>query len=230
MSTLSQLRSRIYNEFTDAMDYIWKSPRLIESETKEELEKLDVYFPNDPDLAALRWRFESKRLEHAFPFLNSIGNLFGIMSLFEAYLLRIAKLLEDSSGVPIASTKGNGTDRLLKYLRSRGLSIDSIGLYPQVIAGVKIRNCLFHATGMLEWSKDSTEIRRIQSSGTYLSLDHRNRKTKSQREDEVRIISHALGERLQINNTYVWVLTYYLREFLTETCALADDQEGEGGT
>lgn len=230
MSAFSTISSTIYSDFNNAMDYIWKSPRLIENETKVELEKLDIYYPDAPDTAALRWHFESKRLDQVFPYLNSIGNLFGVMSLFEAYLVRIAKVIEDSSGAPISSTKGNGADRLLRYVRSQGIKIEDIGLYPQVVAGIKIRNCLFHATGMLEWSRDEEEIRRLQSSGTYLSREHRDRKVKSPREDEVRIVKHALGERLQVNNTYAWVLSYYLREFLIEVCSLADDLFGDDAT
>jgi hypothetical protein len=37
--------SRIYEEFNDASDFVWKAPRLIEMLTDEERGKLDSYFP-----------------------------------------------------------------------------------------------------------------------------------------------------------------------------------------
>ena len=45
---LDELATYARIEFEGVSDYIWKSPRLIEHETELELQKLPMYFPNDP--------------------------------------------------------------------------------------------------------------------------------------------------------------------------------------
>ena len=64
-----KIADRAYLEFTDVADYIWKSPRLIEHETKIETRKLKDYFPNNEEHAKLRWHFESNKLNSVFPYL-----------------------------------------------------------------------------------------------------------------------------------------------------------------
>jgi hypothetical protein len=84
---IDRIAESAYREFSNAADYVWKTPRFIEKEYNDELEKL----PDDEELARLRWRLESTKLKHVFPFLLATGNLFSVTSLFETYLLRLAK-------------------------------------------------------------------------------------------------------------------------------------------
>jgi hypothetical protein len=57
---LHALAHSAYSEFGDIADYVWKSPRLIEAETKLEIEKLKAYFPlsgsRDKDAQAIKFR------------------------------------------------------------------------------------------------------------------------------------------------------------------------------
>ena len=226
-SQLGKLAKQAHIEFTGVSDYVWKSPRLIEHETKLELEKLPAYYPNDPKTAELRWKLESKNLTRVFPYLIAVGNLFSVASLFETYLLLLGGKLQDHSGIPLESVKGQGITKLFNYFKSHGVFPNSVPLYEQVQAAIRIRNCLAHASGMLAWSRDDKELRRLQSSGAYLSPEHRDmRKSRGKAFDEILIMKSALGERLQVSNEYSFVVTSYLREYFIALCSVADEKLG----
>lgn len=204
-----------HREFSDAADYVWKTPRFIEKEFRDELQKL----PNDPKIARLRWHFESNKLNHVFPFLQATGNLFSVTSLFETYLLRLAKELEKITGNALHAVKGQGVQRIFNFLKACKIKPGSICLWPQIDAAIKIRNCLTHASGLLEWSRDDKELRRIVNSGTFLSKDNRKSYQKVYGNlDHVKIYASVFGDRIQISNTYAWISCAYYRDFLIELC------------
>ncbi|MFZ3091064.1 MAG: hypothetical protein WA240_10650 [Nitrospirota bacterium] len=217
-----KIADRAYREFTDVADYIWKSPRLIEHETKLEVQKLKNYFPNSEEHAKLRWHFESNKLNSVFPYLIAVGNTFSIMSLFESYLLIVAIELKKDTGIRTTSVSGSGINRIFNYFRSGGIDLEAIEPFHQIMAAIKIRNCLSHASGMLSWSKEEAELKRIQRSGMYLSKDHRVLRKKNGRDfDEVRITNSGFGERIQVDNMYAFVLASYLRDYLIGVCQSA---------
>lgn len=211
-----------YREFSDAADYIWKTPRFIGEEFKDEIQKL----PNDPKIAHLRWHFESKKLKHVFPFLLATGNLFSVTSLFEIYLLRLSKELEKIIGNDLRSLNGQGVQRVFKFLKTCGIKPDSIRLWPQIDAAIKIRNCLSHASGLLEWSRDEKELRRIVKSGNFLCKDNR----KGYQEvhgglDQVIIYASGFGDRIQISNNYAFLSCAYYRDFFIELCEKSKEHD-----
>jgi len=217
-----ELAGRAYREFTDVADFIWKSPRLIEQETELEVRKLRDYYLNDEKHAKLRWHFESNKLNKVFPYLIAVGNLFSIMSLFETYLLQLSIEIEKGTGVRVATVSGKGINRIFNFLKSVGVEIENIDLFHQVVAAVKIRNCLSHASGILSWSKEEKELKRIQKDGLYLSKHHREmRKSKDGEFDEVRVVVAGFGERLQVENMYAFLLASYLRDFFIGSCQAA---------
>ena len=65
----------------------------------------------------LRWRRESEKLTRVFPYLIAVGNLFSVVSLFESYLLLLGGKLQDHSGIPLGSVKGQGVTRLFNYFK-----------------------------------------------------------------------------------------------------------------
>jgi len=222
---LGKLAKQAQMEFTAASDYIWKSPRLIEHETKLELEKLPVYFPNDPQTAKLRWEFESRNLTKVFPYLIAVGNLFSVASLFETYLLLLGSKLQDHSGLPLESVKGQGVAKLFAYFKELGIPPNSVPLYEQVQAAIRIRNCLAHASGMLAWSRDNKELRRLQASGAYLSREHRDmRIARGGAFDEVRITKSSVGDRLHISNGYSFTVASYLQQYFVALCGLGNER------
>ena len=216
---IQNLGVRAEREFVDVSDFIWKAPRLIDQERKLELSKLDSYFPNHPELKERRWKMESHKLDHTFPYLIAVGNLFCVVSLFESYLLLLAGELQAHVTVQLRDVKGQGVSRLFKFFRSVGVSPERIRLYEQVQAAIKIRNCLTHASGMLDWSRENDDLRNIQSTGAYLSPEHRKMRLDKGREfDEVLLGESALGDRLIVDNQYCHVLCSYLHTYFSALC------------
>ena len=217
-----ELSTRIFLEFNDVADYFWKSPRLLEHETNVEAQKIQEYFSDDPRRANLRWHMEYGKIRTVFPYLIALGNMFSVMSVFESYLLIVSFNLEKDTGVKVNSISGRGIGRLFTYLRTVNIEVENIDLFHQIDAAIKIRNCLLHASGILTWSKEGKEIRRIQRSGTYLSKEHRLRRKKmGGKYDELRIVESGFGDRIEIENEYVFVLTSYMRDYLVHLCQSA---------
>jgi len=210
----------VIRAFSDITDFFWKSPSLIETQEKIELEKLrDYYSPEASVTRDLRWQGESRKLYHVFPFLLATGNLFTIVSLFEVHLLYLAKLVENHHTAMLSQTQAEqGVRKVLKYLRQVGADPSQLVLWPQVDAALKIRNCFMHASGLLAWAREEQELRRIVQSRTYYSREQRQKNKKKSL--IVAIAETPLGDRIQITNEYPWWLTIYFRDYLVELCTL----------
>jgi len=196
-------------------DFIWKSPRLIEHETKLEQKKLRVYFPGRPDMAEFRWRLESRKLTSVFPYLIAVGNLFTVISSFEVYLLLLHELVKEHVAIKDNLTHGQGATRSINYFKETGVAVSSIALYEQVQAATRIRNCLVHAAGLLPNSRDEKELRRIQTKRIYLDRELRK---KSPEDERVAIFGTPLGDKLQITNSYSHLACAYARDFFINLC------------
>lgn len=215
-----------YQEFSDAADYIWKAPRLLDQERKDELGKLKVYFPDSQELAERRWHHESRKLDSTFPYLMNNGNLFSVASLYEAYLILLANDLEKITGIGLVAVRGQGNSRLSNYFKCIGMDCSKVELNHQIDAALRIRNCLVHASGVLAWSKDEKGLRQITKSGTFLSKDHRERRIKNGSNfDEVKILRSSLGDRVQITNEYAWLCSVYFRDYFIGLCIQAREFE-----
>ncbi|OLF74982.1 hypothetical protein AWH60_10135 [Pseudoalteromonas haloplanktis] len=217
-----KLAHSAYEEFSDAADYIWKTPRFLESEKEDELAKLPIYFPNHPDIAEKRWEIEGRKIERTFPWLMSRGNLFSIASLYEAYLLLLAKEIEKVTHISLSLTKGQGISKINNYFKTVGLDFKSVPLFEQVDAALKIRNCLFHASGILDYCKKPDQIISIVDNLTFLSEEHRHRRKASDRKvDEVIITTTKFGRRIEIINDYSFLAANYLRDYFIGLCVEA---------
>lgn len=222
LDQLQKLSARAQREFVDVSDFIWKAPRLIDHERKLELTKLDDYFPDHPELRERRWKMESHKLDHTFPYLIAAGNLFSVVSLFESYLLLLAGELQPHTTVQLKNVKGQGVSRLFKFFRSAGVIPERVLLHEQVQAAIKIRNCLTHASGMLAWSRENDDLRKIQRTSAYLSPEHRKMRLDKGREfDEVLVGESPLGDRIIVDNQYCHVLCSYLSTYFSELCEVA---------
>jgi len=112
---------------------------------------------------------------------------------------------------------GQGTQKALGILRQLGIDTSRTERWPQVDAALKIRNCLMHASGLLEESRDKDELRRLVKSRSYFSPAHRKRITERDG-GYVAIVQTSLGERLQITNDYSWLVGSYLYSYYEELC------------
>lgn len=222
--SIEDVAARANQEFCEVADFIWKTPRLIASERELELTKLDEYFPCDPQSRAIRWDIESAKIDQVFPSLIAMGNLFVLLSLFEKHVLLLSTVLSNHTSVLLADIKGNGFDRLIEFFRKVGIATAELHLHEQVKTAFKIRNCLIHASGVLECSRDSDSLREIVKSGKYLSPLHRAASRKQGGEnDDVYIQEQttAIGSQLVIRNDYCHILCSYLMSYFTELCRAA---------
>jgi hypothetical protein len=222
---ICELANSAFFEFSCITDYIWKSPRLLEHETTLEKKKLDLYFSRDTRSADLRWKHESRKLTNIFPYHIAVGNLFSAAALFESYMLLLANLLQDHSGILIGSVKGLGVKRLFSYFKLLGFAPSQVPLFGQVNCGIRIRNCFAHAGGMLAWSRDRKELIKLESSRIYLSPDDRKRrKTSGNDFGEVFITVTPYGAKLQINNDYSYIVSCYFRDYFLKLCNIAEEK------
>jgi hypothetical protein len=208
--------------FDDTLDYIWKTPEFISLQEQIERRKLEEEYD---DIQGFRWALESRKLYRVFPMLMANGNLFTSTSLFEIYLLQLAKALEMRTGTPVDG-RGQGVTRFLGYIRSLGVDTSSAPLWQQVNATMKIRHCLMHASGLLVESRDRIDVQRIVSSKTYLSTRHRSCSVEEEG-PMVEILRTPFGERLQITNYYAWLQTSYLRDYFVDISERSAAMVGE---
>jgi hypothetical protein len=221
-SQLSPLQYRIHMEFDTAADYIWKAPGLIQHETVLEAKKLREYFPSGGEIADFRWRRESEKLESCFPYLIAVGNLFSATSLFETYLMLIARIL-DAHFSSLSLCRRQGVSRIREFFSRIGLRESNLTTYQVTKNAITIRNCLFHCSGVLSWSRDSESLRILVRDGKYLSVDDRARRLELGGVfDEVQIVDSFLGERIQVDNSYSHLVCAYFRDHLLQ---LADAAE-----
>jgi hypothetical protein len=212
------------DEFGDVGDYIWKLPRFIEQETAREKDKLEAYVPLTDDLEAnkkviywrkQRWDHESKKLLQLFPNLIATGNLYSCLAIFEAYCLRLSRLIERRSNLLVKDAKGRGVSKIFSFFKSAGIHHFDLAFVHQVEAALMVRNCLIHAEGLLSWDKDEKSLRRIINKGVFLSPNHQARRKKlNDVPDEVIIVSDEIGERVKISNDYPFVVMTYARGYL----------------
>jgi hypothetical protein len=216
-------------EFADIADYIWKAPKFIESEIKIELKKLDAYFPltgaseNDDTvnlLRRMRWQHESRKLGTIFPYVMANGNLFTALSVFESYCLMLCKVLEKRSSILLSDFAGSGISRYFKFLSRLPIDLNQLAFRSEVRSAIVIRNCLFHANGMLEWSRDKDELLKIVGARTFLSKYTRS-KTSEREAFDVGIVNTDLGDQLQITNNYSHVVTNHLKFHFIDLCKRA---------
>lgn len=215
-----------YHEYDDILDFVWKTPSFVESQEAIELKKLRDYYSDTDWIRDVRWALESRKLYEVFPKLMAHGNLFMVVSAFEVHVLRLAKLVESTGGTPLSAQAGQGFAKVFSYLRSHGIDAQSLLHWPQADAAMRIRNCLTHANGILAYSRDETELRRIVASRTYLTRAHRVG-TPREGIPDITIAATELGDQLRIPDDYPFLATAYLRNSFMELCSAAKDARVE---
>jgi hypothetical protein len=210
-------------EFDDVADFVWKIPNFLDAERALEKKKLQAYFPlsGDPDqdklakfLRAARWSHESHKLNNRFPELIGTGNLFIVLALFEAYCLKLVKLIEDRTEHRIHKVKGQGISRIFNFYSIVGIKHTTLPFFEQLDCALKIRNCLVHAEGLLSWSRDEVALRKIVQDRIFTEpkrrSKERNKKSLSLR---VSVVDGVTGDRIKITNDYVFDVVWYAKNY-----------------
>lgn len=206
-------------EFEALGDYIWKTPRLIELETRSEAEKVRGYLPHNPELARERWAHESRHLFHVFPYYMAQGNLLISAALFELRLLHLGKTLEPLAVTKLSEMKGMGSEKLFRFLEQFGIRRDRIDGWEQIAAGLTIRNALTHAGGALEYSRDAEQLRNIVKGTRFLPRKMLKERGETALRKSVKLIQHrVLGARIQITNDYPHWIVHRFRDCFVLLC------------
>jgi hypothetical protein len=223
---IRELAIRAYDEFSDIADFIWKSPRLIDIEMKLERRKLDKYFPlkgiaEEDDLSnrlrKTRWHHEKHKLRAVFPSLIANGNLFTCISVFETYCLMLARTLEEHTTLSLSKGSGIGISKCFRFFDRASIPRDKLVYREQVRSALLIRNCLVHASGLLEWSRDSMELIGLIKEHLYMPPYARDKISKKKL-GGVTIVERTLGHQLQISNDYAHDVAYYLQCHFIDLC------------
>lgn len=227
----------VYHHFTNLADYIWKLPRLLDSEIEIEKGKLQEYFPltGDPAereavMARRRWRFfhEFGKLLIEFPDFMGSSSFVMVLSRFEYFLLQICKDHEAATGISLAGFERGkrGTERLLKFISAASPEVDPDEKLEQVRNAQTLRNCLVHANGVVTLSTEPAKIRNILKQKLYYPKGLRKEKDDDKFEHHPKLKSTPLGERVVIPVLHAHWMCYAVREVLMSLCVEASIGEG----
>jgi len=227
----SSIESQIEEEFMYISDFIWKSNYLILEEKKREKEIYNMYEEASIDMttANLRWEYESFKINKIFPYLTNISNLFTLISILEHNLFKLSKELENrDSSLLISDIRGAGINKLFEYFKKKNINLEKVTLFKQIQASIKIRNCFFHASGVISWSKDDIELKNIVKNKLYFDQEFREKPNiKNNKEWIISIVKSDYGQQLQLTHNYTFILSSYIKDFLIGLCrVLSEKYEG----
>ncbi|AHJ12953.1 hypothetical protein [Sulfurospirillum multivorans] len=224
----SSIESQIDEEFMHISDFIWKSNYLILEEKKREKEIYSMYEEAAIDMitANLRWEYESFKINKIFPYLTNVSNLFTLISILEHNLLKLAKELESrDSSLLISDIRGVGINKLFEYFKKKNINLEKVTLFKQIQASIKIRNCFFHASGVISWSKDDIELKNIVKNKLYFDQEFREKPNiKNNKEWIISIVKSDYGQQLQLTHKYTFILSSYIKDFLKELCRVLSEK------
>ena len=117
---------------------------------------------------------------------------------------------------------GNGFERYMSFLgKMVSVPRDKLTLWTQISRFATIRNCIVHASGFVEFSKEENQIRSIVQDRSYLKKEHIKNIEKIEKEENKNIRPFHIentdnGERLIIELDYSHNICIYGRDFLMQ--------------
>ena len=204
-----------YEHFNPLLDYVWKTPRFLEREAKLETQKLGAYVG---EIRAMRFMSEFQNILGYFPVFMAHSNLLVAISLFEAYALRLCRLLEELTAVELKKAKGMGRSKIFDYFGMIGISRESLDHADVVDTAHFSRNIVMHAGGAVPRVKDRDKIKTIVGERLYVSDDRRQKRSDDYNPEKISIVSENGSEYLSFDNMYSWIATAHLRNHFIELC------------
>ncbi|MNE76792.1 hypothetical protein D3C80_1730520 [compost metagenome] len=114
----------------------------------------------------------------------------------------------------MSSIKGAGSEKIFNYFRKLGIPPENIAMHEPIKCAQKIRNCLMHAGGLLQLSKDADTIRTIVERKSYLCSEDRGRYINSSETELVSIGFYFIGEKVSIEHNYPHLLCNYISRYI----------------
>src|SRR3989339_826794 len=110
---------------------------------------------------------------------------------------------------------------LFDYFRKKGVNLEKVTLFKQIQASIKIRNCFFHASGVISWSKDDIELKNIVKNKLYFdNKEKENPRINTDQEWVISIVESDFGQQLQLTHNYTFILSNYIKIFLKDLCCV----------
>jgi hypothetical protein len=217
MDELQSFLSETYFEFDCIADCIWKFNHQIDYLKTVECEKLDEYFPDNKALQTLRLKHEFFKLEDIFPRTLNYSFVVFVYIELETRLMTLCDLIHEELSMPIRvkELKGSGIKNYINYL-TKFLKINKkdLEILPVIYNLATIRNCIVHANGFIDSSKDSNEINNLIKNEQYLPEHHR----RTPKGDEKLITSEDYDneQRLKIDMHYPFLCCVYARDIFSQ--------------
>lgn len=221
-------QAAVLQEFEALSDYLWKLPRFIEAEEEIERQKLFDYFPSSDDpevnernkqLRLIRFAHEFGLLRQTFPQAMGASCLVHLISCFEFNLLQIARDHEARTGIDLKSAIGRqpSSRKLLTYIKTASRR-NPPPTQQYVDEAIHFRNCLVHAGGLIAVSTNSDHLRRVLDKKLFWPQEWRFREDNPKYDEQPRLISSDLGDRLFIPMLYTFWLCHVIKEVLLQLC------------
>ncbi|HYX71535.1 MAG TPA: hypothetical protein VE732_02085 [Nitrososphaera sp.] len=205
---MSKFSDETFFIFSELADYVWKMREHLDHLIIKEKEITLSGFSG----SALRLRQGIEEWKHNQLFPNALHYSF-IMLLFitvEERLKKICDLVQQKKNLPLRSKdlRGDSIEQGMIFLdKLAGISRDDIKHWPKITDLLKIRNCIVHTSGRIEFSRDKAYLKElIQKNPEYLKLSAHNPP-----EDKVLIVEHP----------YCMQSTKDAQEFFEEICEKA---------
>ena len=211
------LENEIESEYSNLGDFIYKLPNFIQAEEELEKRKLDSYFPAGRDdftdkLRALRYDLEFTKIYQKFPVHVANANLFLATSFFEGWLIRLVKKFEERLESDFSIAKGTGFKRIINFLKSSSIDVESYSRIEQIYVAMKIRNFVVHTHGFLDHSRNHQEIRHIVAQGRFRASDHPRPYDPDSEFWCMKIVTSEWGDTLIISNHYNHLISAYFQQ------------------
>ncbi|WP_305980661.1 hypothetical protein [Marinobacter salsuginis] len=215
MEFLEKFLEESYREFEALADTVWKLNSSIDDLYEEEKAKLTAYFPNDPELQAMRWSHEGYILDQVIPKALNYSLIVFLYIELETRLMKLCNYLCENRKLPVKPNelKGQGVIRYLKYIESFfNISIDEVAEIEDVRSLGHLRNCIVHTNGFVNHSSNSKAINHIVNQGRYLTRDRKD--LRSGERALIKLEETEDGERLKFDFHYPFMLCGYLQRFI----------------
>ena len=226
--TFSKFAWPLYADFNDTLDGVWKFCEHIDHLKKKE--KIDTPDQGAEVKKSIRWLLEAGKLHHTFPRLLNYSFLIHSWILLETSCLALCQHVasKQQSRFKIRDINGQGLERCLLFLnRLEVCQKQDLVNYEAIALINTLRNCIAHANGILEESKDRERIE-IGLSRQYVLMDPMgDQPRKWIVGNDVWIEETELGHRLRFSQFGAYHCTAIVRNFFVELLIKAHEIKPE---
>ena len=204
----TQFSLETFDTFNGLIDYVWKARQMFNDLRKRERDNL-MLMPEEA--RTFRWDFESRHHDYLFPMALHYSFIVLIHIEVEARLKATCDIIQKMRGIPLNARdlRGDTIEQCMIFLdKLVGIPRDKFSYWPDIADLAKIRNCIVHASGRIEKSRDKVYLHRlVQQKPNFLYLSD-----ATDLEDKQLVLKHD----------YCMYMTAHAREFFVELFMYTD--------